>query len=340
MLDVEQKKEILETIGTEEGLSFIQAKNAFEVLFTEPMDQEFAKDFLLSLSKHGETPYEIEALMRLLQSKMVHVSPLPKAMDVCGTGGDGIGTLNISTATAFVVAAAGIPMAKHGGRSVSSKSGSADVLQEMGIQIDAPHEKMSAAFHEVGIGFFWAPQYHPAMAMVAPLRAELKVRTIFNLVGPLLNPADVTYQLVGVYEKKLCAIIAEVLRRKGLRRALVVHGVNDGVDEVSISGLTMGTLMDRGANTVWGIHPDQVGLPVHPLEAIKGGDAKENATAMIALFNGQQGAYTDAVIINAAVALWVAEKVADVTAGVALAKSLLREGLVRQKFDALKGFLA
>jgi anthranilate phosphoribosyltransferase len=249
-------------------------------------------------------------------------------MDIVGTGGDGKGTLNISTGAAFVVAGAGVPVAKHGNRALSSRAGAADALGALGIEVMAGPDVVERAIAEAGIGFMMAPMHHPAMRFVQPVRTELGARTIFNILGPLTNPAGVTRQLTGAFAVSLLQPMAETLRTLGSTRAWLVHG-SDGTDEIAISGPTTVLQLADGALTEFEVSPEVAGLPEHPFEAILGGTPAENGKALRALLDGAKGAYRDAVLLNAAAALLVAERAGDLREGVALAAESIDSGRAR-----------
>jgi anthranilate phosphoribosyltransferase len=256
-------------------------------------------------------------------------------MDIVGTGGDGKGTLNISTATAFVVAGAGVPVAKHGNRNLSSKSGAADALGQMGIEVMVEAPVVEQALAEVGIGFMMAPMHHPAIRHVMPVRQELATRTIFNILGPLTNPAGVKRQLTGAFSRDLIRPMAETLGALGSDRAWLVHG-SDGTDELTITGVSwVSSLEEDGTIRETELHPEDAGLPVHPFEAILGGTPEENGIAFKALLNGDPSAYRDAVLLNAAAALVVAGKVADLRDGVDLARHSIDSGAALAKVEGL-----
>jgi anthranilate phosphoribosyltransferase len=256
------------------------------------------------------------------------------AIDIVGTGGDGKGTLNISTATAFVVAGAGVPVAKHGNRNLSSRSGAADALTQMGVNVMVGPEVVERALTEAGIGFMMAPMHHPAIAHVMPTRAELGTRTIFNILGPLTNPAGVTRQLTGAFSRAMIRPMAETLKALGSERAWLVHGA-DGTDELSIAGITFVARLDAGDVTEAEIHPEDAGLPVHSFDAILGGTPEENGRAFRALLAGAPSAYRDAVLLNAAAALVIAGRAATLPDGVEIACESLDSGRAREKIEAL-----
>jgi len=255
-------------------------------------------------------------------------------MDIVGTGGDGKGTLNISTATAFVVAGAGVPVAKHGNRNLSSKSGAADALTELGLNVMVGAEVVERCLAEAGIGFMMAPMHHPATRHVGPVRAELGTRTIFNILGPLTNPAGVKRQLTGAFSADLIRPMAETLLALGSEKAWLVHG-GDGTDEISIALPTKVSALEGGTVRDFEIGPEDAGLPVHPFEAILGGTPAENAASFRALLDGAQGAYRDAVLLNAAAALMVADRAASLKEGVEIARTSLDSGAAKAKVATL-----
>ncbi|MFZ1510688.1 MAG: anthranilate phosphoribosyltransferase, partial [Tabrizicola sp.] len=291
--------------------------------------------FLMALRTRGETVDEYAAAATVMRSKCNPVQAPEGAMDIVGTGGDGKGTLNISTATAFVVAGAGVTVAKHGNRNLSSKSGAADALTEMGLNVMIGPEVVERCLHEAGIGFMMAPMHHPAIRHVMPVRAELGTRTIFNILGPLTNPAGVKRQLTGAFSDALIRPMAETLLTLGSEKAWLVHG-SDGTDEITICGPTSVSAVEGGAIRDFTIHPEDAGLAPHPFEAILGGTPSENATAFRALLDGAPGAYRDAVLLNAAAALVVADRAGTLTEGVALARASIDSGAAKAKVDALR----
>jgi len=321
--------------AAERALARAEAEEAFTCLFEGEATPAQMGGFLMALRTRGETVDEYAAAAAVMRAKCNKVTAPAGAMDIVGTGGDGKGTLNISTATAFVVAGAGVPVAKHGNRNLSSKSGAADALTQMGINVMVGVETVERALREVGIAFMMAPMHHPAMAHVGPVRAELGTRTIFNILGPLTNPAGVKRQLTGAFSRDLIRPMAETLGQLGSERAWLVHG-SDGTDEISISGITWVAQLDEtGAVTETELHPEAFGLPVHPFETILGGTPEHNAAAFRALLDGQHGAYRDAVLLNAAAALVVAGHASDPHEGVAQAAESIDSGAARGKIDAL-----
>ncbi|WP_425098495.1 anthranilate phosphoribosyltransferase [Tropicibacter sp. S64] len=316
-------------------LTRAEAETAFTILFEGEATPAQIGGLLMALRTRGETVDEYAAAAAVMRAKCHKVAAPAGAMDIVGTGGDGKGTLNISTATAFVVAGAGVPVAKHGNRNLSSKSGAADALGQMGINVMVGPKVVEKALAEVGICFMMAPMHHPAMAHVGPVRTELATRTIFNILGPLTNPAGVKRQLTGAFTRALIRPMAEVLAQLGSERAWLVHG-SDGTDELSIAGVSwIAALEEDGSIREVEVHPEDAGLPQHPFEAILGGTPEENGKAFRALLDGQDGAYRDAVLLNAAAALTIAGKADDLRAGVEMAKQSIDSGAALGKVQAL-----
>ncbi|MEM7413592.1 MAG: anthranilate phosphoribosyltransferase [Myxococcota bacterium] len=290
---------------------------------------------LVALRTKGETVGEIVGAARALRAAAVTAPCLdPRTVDTCGTGGDGADTFNISTTAAFVVAAAGVPVAKHGNRAASSRSGSIDVLEALGVGIELDVEQAAAVLEKVGLAPFFARRAHPAMRHVAPVRAELGIRTLMNCMGPLLNPLGVKHQLIGVYDAALVPKLAEALGALGSERALVVHGA-DGLDEVTLTDKTHAALLENGQVRRFEIDPTELGLSLVSADALRGGDAQENAGITRAVLAGEQGPTRDIVQLNAAAALWVAGVASDLAAGFASAGSAIDSGAAAAKLDAL-----
>jgi anthranilate phosphoribosyltransferase len=315
-------------------LSRDEAETAFAILFDGEATPSQIGGFLMTLRTRGETVGEYAAAAAVMRAKCRKVHAPEGAMDIVGTGGDGKGTLNISTATAFVVAGAGVPVAKHGNRNLSSKSGAADALTQLGVNVMVGPEVVEKALKEAGIGFMMAPMHHPAIAHVMPTRAELGTRTIFNILGPLTNPAGVKRQLTGAFSRAMIRPMAETLAALGSEAAWLVHG-EDGTDELSIAGRTHVAALKHGVVEEFEVHPEDAGLPVHPFEAILGGTPQENGAAFRALLDGARSAYRDAVLLNAAAALLVAGRASSLKAGVEQAAESLDSGAARQKVEAL-----
>lgn len=263
---------------------------------------EHIGQFLTTLAKRGETSAEISGAARVLRSKVSPINAPESALDCCGTGGDGISTYNISTAVALVAASCGVPMAKHGNRSASSKSGAADVLEALGVNLDMPKEKLEEALQRFNFCFLMAPQHHKAMKHVAPIRKSLGFRTIFNLLGPLANPANTKHQLIGVYDEKWLIPMAEALDKLSTERAWLVHG-HDGMDEITMTDKTSLVILNNGIITEHTLSPQSFGLPSSKLDDLKGGDANENAQALLGLLKGKKSAYRNIVLANTAAVL-------------------------------------
>ncbi|GAB1380967.1 anthranilate phosphoribosyltransferase [Pararhodobacter sp.] len=321
--------------AVERPLTRAEAEEAFSILFAGDATPAQMGGFLMTLRTRGETVDEYAAAAAVMRARCVKVAAPAGAMDIVGTGGDGKGTLNISTATAFVVAGAGVPVAKHGNRNLSSKSGAADALGALGINVMVGAAEVERALAEVGLGFMMAPMHHPAMRHVGPVRAELGTRTIFNILGPLTNPAGVTRQLTGTFSPDLVRPMAEVLRTLGAEKAWLVHG-GDGTDELSIAAPSLVVALEGGALREFTVHPEDAGLPVHPFEDLLGGDPAENAAELKAVLSGGgRAAYRDAVLLNSAAALMVADRVSDLKTGAAMARESIESGAAAGKVAAL-----
>ena len=321
--------------AADQNLSLSQAQTAFEILFDGAATPAQIGGFLMALRTRGETVDEFAAAAAVMRAKCKKVAAPEGAMDIVGTGGDGKGTLNISTATAFVVAGAGVTVAKHGNRNLSSKSGAADALGQMGVNVMIQAPAVEDALRRVGICFMMAPMHHPAMAHVGPVRAELGARTIFNILGPLTNPAGVKFQLTGAYSRDLIRPMALTLGQLGSERAWLVHG-SDGTDELSVSGNSwVSQLNEDGSVEDFETHPEEFGLPEHSFEEILGGTPTENAAAMTALFSGEKSAYRDAVVLNSAGALIVSGTTAEKKQAVEMAEHSIDSGSALKKIEML-----
>jgi anthranilate phosphoribosyltransferase len=295
--------------------------------------------FLIALRSKGETIEEITGCARAMREKATHIrAPYPNVIDTCGTGGDGSQTFNISTTAAFVVAGAGVPVAKHGNRAMSSRSGSADLLQALGATIELSPDMAEKCLAEVGITFLFAPLFHSAMKHAIGPRREIGVRTIFNILGPLTNPAGAKHQLLGVSRQELAEPMARVLGNLGAIRAFVVHGA-DGLDEITTTGETYITALESGKITSYTICPEQFGLPRAPLGALAGGEARHNAEITLAVLEGKQGPQRDVVLLNAAAALVVAGAAANLQDGLQLAASVIDSGAALEKLRCLQRFM-
>ncbi len=290
----------------------------------QPSDAQIAA-FLTALASRGESAEELTGAVKAMRERAAPFAAPTDAIDVCGTGGDGQHTWNISTAVAFVVAGCGVPVVKHGNKAVSSASGSSDVLTELGIDVDVPASVMERALADTSIAFLFAPRYHPAMKHVAPVRKALGFRTLFNLIGPLSNPAGVSRQLVGVYDKRWLAPLAETLKSSGATRAWIVHG-SDGLDECTTTGPTEVCALEQGTIMPFSISPEDAGLPLASARDLRGSNAATNAAKLRALLEGEAGPYRDIVLFNAAAALIVASRTDNLADGTTLAAESIDSG--------------
>jgi anthranilate phosphoribosyltransferase len=315
-------------------LTRAEAEAAFDIIMSGEATHAQIGGLLMALRTRGEAVDEIAGAAAAMRTKSAQVAAPGGAMDIVGTGGDGKGTLNISTATAFVVAGAGVPVAKHGNRALTSKSGAADTLSQIGVNVMVPARVAERALAACGICFMMAPMHHAAMKHVMPARLELGTRTVFNILGPLTNPAGVKYQLTGAFSLAMLRPMAETLRALGSEAAWLVHG-DDGTDEISISGPTTVVALKHGEITEMRIAPGDAGLPEHPFEAILGGTPEENVKKLRALLDGAHGAYRDAVLLNAAAALVVVGRAGDLETGVGMARESIDSGAAKAKVEAL-----
>ena len=321
-------------VATGAALGRDEAAGAFEQMMAGEATPSQMGALLMALRVRGETVDEITGAVTAMRAKMVRVQAPPDAIDVVGTGGDASGSFNISTCAALIVAGAGVPVAKHGNRALSSKSGAADVLAALGVNIDLNPEQIGHCIREAGIGFMFAPAHHPATKNVGPTRAELGTRTIFNLLGPLSNPAGVKRQMVGVFSKQWTEPLAHVLKNLGAESVWVVHG-SDGLDEVTTSGPTSVTALENGVIRNFEIAPEDVGLRKVKPEELRGGDAATNARAVQEVLEGKQTAFRDVALLNAAAALVVAGKAKDLQAGFKLAAHSVDSGEAEGRLDRL-----
>ena len=332
--DLVRFKELIGMAASGRPLTLDEAADAFSIMMAGDATPAQMAGLLMALRVRGEHVDEITAGAQTLRQRMTRITAPEGAVDTCGTGGDGSGTFNISTAAALVVAGAGVPVAKHGNRGLSSRSGSSDVLTALGVDIDAPFPAIERAIREAGIGFMMAPRHHGAMRHVAGPRVELGTRTIFNLLGPLANPAGVKRQVVGVFAADWLEPLAQVLGRLGAERAWVVHG-EPGLDELSTVGTTHVAEWDGSTVRRFTIEPEDAGLERATLADLKGGDAAENAAAIQAMLAGIKGPLRDAVLLAAAAALVVAGKADDLRAGVSQASASIDEGRARTALERL-----
>jgi anthranilate phosphoribosyltransferase len=326
-------KALLGKVAAGQRLSEDEAAQAFDRMMSGDATPAQMGGFLMALRVRGETVAEITGAARTMRAKAAHITAPAGAIDTVGTGGDGIGTFNISTAAALVVAGCGVPVAKHGNRAFSSKSGAADILAALGVNIDAEADVVERAITEAGIGFLMAPRYHGAMRHVGPTRVELGTRTIFNILGPLSNPAGAKRQLVGVFAPSWVRPVAEVLGKLGSERAWVVHG--DGLDELTTTGTTLVAELKDGKVSTFEVTPEDAGLPRARLDDIKGGDPTANAAHMTRLLDGGRGPLRDIVLLNSAAALIVAGRARDLRHGVDQAADAIDEGKARRVLEKL-----
>lgn len=329
-------KEVLQRLVMGENLSREEMRELFTLIFAGGFTPAQLGAFLIALRMKGETAEEIAGAAEVMRSRATRVQvPAGRmVLDTCGTGGDGAHTFNISTAVALVVAGAGVTVAKHGNRSVSSQCGSADVLAACGLDLDAPVSVVERCLAEVGIGFLFAPALHDGMRHVGPVRREVGVRSIFNLLGPLANPAGATRQLLGVYDGALVPVLARTLAQLGTERALVVHG-EDGLDEVSPCGPTRAAWVENGTVRELVLTPAAAGVEPVRAEELRGGTPAHNALLLQGVLGGMAGPLRRTVLLNSAAALWVAGLADDLKAGVRLAEVAIDSGKAREKLAAL-----
>jgi len=311
-----------------------EAARGFERMMSGEATPSQMGGLLMALRVRGETVDEITGAVFAMREKMLRVNAPPEAIDVVGTGGDASGSYNISTCAAFIVAGAGVPVAKHGNRALSSRSGAADVLGALGVKIELTPDGVGRCIQEAGIGFMFAPAHHPAMKNVGPTRVELGTRTIFNLLGPLSNPAGVRRQMVGVFSRQWVEPLAQVLKNLGSESVWVVHG-SDGLDEITISGPTYVAALENGAVRTFEVTPEEVGLKRQKPEALRGGDAEQNARALVDVLKGTKGAFRDIAVLNAAAALVVAGSAKDLKQGVVAAAKSIDSGAAKARLDRL-----
>jgi anthranilate phosphoribosyltransferase len=327
-------KDFIAKVSDGHALSPEEAREAFEVILSGSATPSQLGGFLMALRVRGESIAEVTGAVATMRSKMVPVKAPANAIDIVGTGGDNSGSYNISTCTALVVAGCGVPVAKHGNRSLSSKSGAAEALAELGVNIDIDANKISDCITRAGIGFMFAPLHHAAMKHVGPTRMELGTRTIFNLLGPLTNPAGVKRQMVGVFARKWVEPLAEALRELGSEKAWVVHG-SDGMDEITTTGPTAVSELVNGTIRSFEISPEDVGLAISDPKDLKGGLPSENAKALRGVLAGAKNAYRDVVLFNAAASLLVADKVNTLKDGVEMAAQSIDSGSAADTLEKL-----
>ncbi|MBI5319783.1 anthranilate phosphoribosyltransferase [Bradyrhizobium sp.] len=331
---MDELKSIIGKVATGATLSRDEAASAFDAMMSGEATPSQMGGLLMALRVRGETVDEITGAVAAMRGKMLKVQAPLDAIDVVGTGGDGSGSVNVSTCAAFIVAGSGVPVAKHGNRALSSRSGAADVLASLGVKIDLTPEKVGRCVKEAGIGFMFAPAHHPAMKNVGPTRVELATRTIFNLLGPLSNPAGVRRQMVGVFSKQWVQPLAQVLKNLGSDSVWVVHG-SDGLDEITLTGPTSVAALEHGNIRTFEVTPEDAGLTRSSPGSLKGGDADANAVALRSVLEGIPSAYRDVALLNAAAALIVAGKAKDLKEGVAIGTRTIDSGAAAAKLKQL-----
>ena len=330
----QELRQLIQKVSGGATLSEDEIRSALEQMTAGAATPAQMGAFLMALRVRGETVEEIAGAAQMLRAKMNRVEVVPDAIDIVGTGGDTHGTFNISTCAALVAAGAGVRIAKHGNRRVSSKSGASDVLSELGVKLEVPAATIARCVNEAGVGFLWAPLHHPALKHWAPIRGELGIRTIFNLLGPICNPAGVKRQVVGVFSWHWVEPIAHVLNNLGCEHVWVVHG-HDGLDELTTTGATDVAELKGGKVTVFEVTPADAGLPPAKLSDLKGGDEKENAAAIRDVLAGKKTPLRDIAVLNAAAALIVADKAANLLDGAALAAHSIESGAAKRALERL-----
>ena len=323
---------ILTHLSKGKRLSQIQSKDAFLMIMKGAITQAKVSAFLMALKKGDETAEEIVGAVKVLRKLGLKIKAPANAIDTCGTGGDGLGTLNISTAAAIITASCGIPVSKHGNRSITSKSGSADVLSALGVNINTEREKSERTLRDANIRFLMAPNYHSAMKQVAEVRKDLGIRTIFNILGPLLNPAQCKYQLIGVYSNKLVKTVAKVLTKLNMKCAWVVHG-QDGLDEITTTGLTNVAEIKGSKIRYFKINPRKFNIPKASLKLLKGGSPKRNAEAIKNMLDGKKGPFRDICLLNAGAAIKISKTSIGLSDGIKIAEAAIESGRAK---DTLK----
>jgi anthranilate phosphoribosyltransferase len=327
-------KALIAKAATGASLTREEAARGFDYMMSGEATPSQMGGLLMALRVRGETVDEITGAVTVMREKMLGVNAPADAIDVVGTGGDASGSYNISTCAAFIVAGAGVPVAKHGNRALSSRSGAADVLAALGVAIELSPDAVARCIRDAGIGFMFAPAHHPAMKNVGPTRVELGTRTIFNLLGPLSNPARVKRQMVGVFSRQWIEPLAQVLKNLGSEAVWVVHG-SDGLDEITTAGPTHVAALEGGAVRTFEITPEEAGLKRAKAEDLRGGDAKGNAQALLDVLKGRKGPYRDVAMLNAAAGLIVAGRAHDLKEGITLAAKSIDSGEAEGRLDRL-----
>ena len=327
-------RESIDTVVSGQSLSMEDASLVMREIMEGEATPAQLGAFLTALALKGETTQEIAGMAKVMREMALQVKVDGELIDTVGTGGDGKNTFNISTATAFVAAGAGLKVAKHGNRAASGSCGSADVLEALGVQIELSPEAVAQCVNEVGVGFMFAPAFHPAMRYAGPVRREIGIRTVFNILGPLTNPAGAQTQLLGVAFPELGGIMAEVLGFLGSHHAMIVHG-HGGLDEISLSGDTSVWEVRGGEVEEWTLHVEDTGLPETPIEAIRGGTKEENAATMRRVFQGEQGPVRDMVLLNSAGVLMVGDNAESIRKGVEMSAGIIDSGAALAKLDQM-----
>ncbi|MEH7354490.1 anthranilate phosphoribosyltransferase [Neobacillus drentensis] len=328
-------KNLLLLLAERQSFTEKQMKDAVDFILGEEVSESEIAAFLMGLKSKGETVEEIAGIVKALKDNtLIFNRKIPNVLDNCGTGGDGSSSFNVSTTSAFVIAGAGIPVAKHGNRSISSKTGSADVLEHLGVNLNLSAERTEEILEEIGVTFLFAPHVHPKLKKVMAVRQQLKIPTIFNFIGPLSNPIDLDYQLLGVYRRDLVNVFAEVLQRLGRKRAVVINGAGF-VDEASLQGENHFTLLEDGSITNHSFYPEEMNLPQFDNSCIKGGDSKENGEILVKVLKGHKGAHRDTVVLNAGIGIFTAGKADSIKEGIELAKESIDTGAAYEKLTAL-----
>lgn len=328
-------KNLLLQLAEKKSFTEEQMKEAFQTVLDDEITESEIAAFLMGLKAKGETVEEIAGIVRAMKENTHTLKEsYSEVLDNCGTGGDGSSSFNISTTSAFVIAGTGITVGKHGNRSISSKTGSADVLEALGVKLDLPFEKIEEILKEIGIAFLYAPHVHPKLQKVNAVRKQLKIPTVFNYIGPLTNPIDLDYQLMGVTRKDIMEPIAEVLKALGRKRAVVLNGAG-GMDEASLQGENYLTILDNGVITSQTLLPEDAGLPQYDNSSIKGGDAKQNADILLGVLKGEKGAYRDTVLLNAGIGIFAAKKADTIQEGIKIARDSIDSGAALEKLRLL-----
>jgi len=328
-------KNLLLLLAERQSFTEKQMKDAVDFILSEEVSESEIAAFLMGLKSKGETVEEISWIVKALKDNTLTFNrKFPNILDNCGTGGDGSSSFNVSTTSAFVIAGAGIRVAKHGNRSISSKTGSADVLEHLGVNLNLSAEKTEEILEEIGVAFLFAPHVHPKLKKVMSVRQQLKIPTIFNFIGPLTNPIDLDYQLLGVYRRDLLNVFAEVLQKLGRIRAVVINGAGF-MDEASLQGENHFTLLEDGSITNHSFYPEEMNLPQVDNSCIKGGDSKENGEILVKVLKGDKGAHRDTVVLNAGIGIFTGGKADSIKKGIELAKESIDTGAAYEKLTAL-----